>query len=65
MEVRRSSMMGVKLVGAMVIVQMLNAGTNIFYKLVLNDGMSVQVLVTYRFLFSTVCLSPIAFFLER
>ncbi|KMZ71982.1 nodulin MtN21 /EamA-like transporter family protein [Zostera marina] len=65
MEVRRSSMMGVKLVGAMVIVQMLNAGTNIFYKLVLNDGMSVQVLVTYRFLFSTVCLSPIAFFMER
>ncbi|XP_008785911.2 WAT1-related protein At1g25270-like [Phoenix dactylifera] len=51
--------------GGMVLVQLVFAGVNIFYKLAINDGMDMRILVTYRFLFATAFLGPLAFFLER
>ena len=50
---------------SLVLVQVVFAVMNIFYKLALNDGMDVRVLVAYRYLFATVFLGPLAFFLER
>ena len=49
----------------MVGVQMLFSVLNILIKLALNDGMDARVLVAYRFMFATVVLCPIAFFVER
>ncbi|XP_073107027.1 WAT1-related protein At1g25270 isoform X1 [Elaeis guineensis] len=56
---------GLKPAGGMVLVQVVFAGVNVFYKLAINDGMDMRVLVTYRFLFASVFLGPLAFFLER
>ncbi|KAJ0976550.1 hypothetical protein J5N97_012024 [Dioscorea zingiberensis] len=49
----------------MVLVQVVFAGANILYKLALNDGMDVRILVAYRYLFAAVSLIPIAYFVER
>ncbi|KAK8970955.1 WAT1-related protein [Platanthera guangdongensis] len=51
--------------GTMVMVQIAVAGVNIFYKLAINDGMDMKILVAYRYLFATVSLCPFAFFFER
>lgn len=56
---------GLKPAGGMVLVQVVFAGVNLFYKLAMNDGMDMRVLVAYRYLFATVFLGPLAFFLER
>uniref|UniRef100_A0A453DJH6 WAT1-related protein n=1 Tax=Aegilops tauschii subsp. strangulata TaxID=200361 RepID=A0A453DJH6_AEGTS len=56
---------GMKPVAAMVVVQFVFAGVNIFYKLAVSDGMDMRVLVAYRFLFASAVLSPIAYFVER
>ncbi|KAG1327962.1 WAT1-related protein [Cocos nucifera] len=58
-------MEGLKPAGGMVLVLVVFAGANIFYKLAINDGMDMRVLVAYRFLFASVFLGPLAFFLER
>ncbi|KAF7012557.1 hypothetical protein CFC21_026737 [Triticum aestivum] len=58
-------MEGMKPVAAMVVVQFVFAGVNIFYKLAVSDGMDMRVLVAYRFLFASAVLSPIAYFVER
>ncbi|KAG6522902.1 WAT1-related protein At1g68170-like [Zingiber officinale] len=50
---------------AMVVVQVVFAGVNIFYKLALNDGMDTRILIAYRYLFATAFLAPLAFYLER
>lgn len=50
---------------AMVVVQVVFAGVNIFYKLALNDGMDIRILIAYRYLFATAFLAPLAFYLER
>ncbi|PON42281.1 Plant-drug/metabolite exporter [Parasponia andersonii] len=50
---------------AMVIVQMSFAGVNVLSKLAANDGMSMRVVVAYRFTFATGFLLPLALFLER
>jgi len=49
----------------MLVVQIAFAGVNIFYKLAVNDGMSLRVIVAYRFLFATTFIAPLALILER
>ncbi|TVU16692.1 hypothetical protein EJB05_40267 [Eragrostis curvula] len=54
-----------KPVAAMVLVQVVFAGVNIFYKLAVCDGMDMRVLVAYRYLFASAVLAPLAYFVER
>ncbi|RLM73638.1 WAT1-related protein [Panicum miliaceum] len=54
-----------KPVAAMVLVQVVFAGVNIFYKLAVSDGMDMRVLVAYRYLFASAFLAPLAYFIER
>lgn len=56
---------GLKPAAAMVLIQTSFAGVNILYKLALNDGMDVKVLVAYRYIFAAAFISPVAFFIER
>ncbi|KAJ4721328.1 WAT1-related protein [Melia azedarach] len=56
---------GMKPALMMVVVQIAFAGVNIFYKLAANDGMSLRVVVAYRFIFATAFMVPVAFFFER
>ncbi|KAJ0976803.1 hypothetical protein J5N97_012277 [Dioscorea zingiberensis] len=58
-------MEGLMPAAGMVLVQVVFAGANILYKLALNDGMDVRILVAYRYLFAAVSLIPIAYFVER
>ncbi|KAL5697517.1 hypothetical protein ACHQM5_028650 [Ranunculus cassubicifolius] len=50
---------------AMVLVQLCYAGMNIVTKLVVDNGMSPFVMITYRQIFATIALAPFAYFLER
>jgi hypothetical protein len=52
-------------VAAMVLVQVVFAGVNIFYKLAVSNGMDMRVLVAYRYLFASAFLAPLAYFIER
>lgn len=56
---------GMKAAMIMVVVQTAFAGVNVFYKLAANDGMSLHVIVAYRFLFATAFMVPLALFFER
>ncbi|XP_020087326.1 WAT1-related protein At1g25270-like [Ananas comosus] len=56
---------GMKPASGMVVVQVVFAGVNVFYKLAINDGMDLRVLVAFRYLFATAFLAPLAFFFER
>ncbi|KAF9610401.1 hypothetical protein IFM89_022312 [Coptis chinensis] len=56
---------GLKPAMTMVLVQTVFAGVNIFYKLAIFDGMSLRVLVAYRYVFAAAFLAPLAFFMER
>ncbi|XP_022762929.1 WAT1-related protein At1g25270-like isoform X2 [Durio zibethinus] len=49
----------------MVVVQAIFAGINLMYKLAANDGMSLRIIVAYRFMFATVVMVPLAVILER
>ncbi|KAK3199802.1 hypothetical protein Dsin_023217 [Dipteronia sinensis] len=49
----------------LIFVHIVFGGIPVFYKLALNDGMSMTVLVTYRLIFAAASLAPIAFFVER
>lgn len=49
----------------MILVQITLAFVNIGYKLALNDGMPLSVLVAYRFIFGAAFIVPVAFFVER
>ncbi|XP_004485529.1 WAT1-related protein At1g25270-like [Cicer arietinum] len=49
----------------MVVVQIAFAIVNILYKLAVNDGMNLRIVVAYRYIFSTAFIAPLAFFLER
>ncbi|CAK9143408.1 unnamed protein product [Ilex paraguariensis] len=49
----------------MVTAQIAIAGVNIFCKLAANDGMSLRVLVAYRFMFATATVLPLALCIER
>lgn len=56
---------GLKPAILMVVVQVVIGGVNIFYKLAALDGMSLRILVAYRFMFASAFVAPLAFFLER
>ncbi|WCJ19505.1 nodulin MtN21 /EamA-like transporter family protein [Euphorbia peplus] len=49
----------------MIVVQFCFADVNVFYKLAMNDGMNMQILVAYRFIFASLFLIPLAFIFER
>ncbi|XVF68086.1 hypothetical protein PTKIN_Ptkin10aG0174900 [Pterospermum kingtungense] len=49
----------------MVLVQAIFAGINVMYKLAANDGMSLRIIIAYRFLFATICIVPLALIFER
>ncbi|GLT41955.1 hypothetical protein SLA2020_159800 [Shorea laevis] len=49
----------------MVTVQVVFAGGNVLYKLAANDGMSLRVIVAYRFVFATVFMVPLALIVKR
>ncbi|PIA43421.1 hypothetical protein AQUCO_01900070v1 [Aquilegia coerulea] len=50
---------------AMILVQFCFAGMNIVTKLALDSGMNPLIMVTYRQIFATLALAPLAYFLER
>lgn len=57
---------GVKTAFLMVVVQVAYAVVSILYKLVANNnGMSLCVLVAYRYLFASIFMVPLAYFAER
>jgi hypothetical protein len=56
---------GLKPTLLMVMVQMTFAGVNVLYKLAVNDGMNLRIVVAYRFIFATAFIAPLAFVLER
>ncbi|XP_047973234.1 WAT1-related protein At1g25270-like [Salvia hispanica] len=56
---------GLKPLMMMVTVQIALAGVNILYKLVANTGMSLPILIAYRFLFAAATIVPLALVLER
>ncbi|RAL49484.1 hypothetical protein DM860_012917 [Cuscuta australis] len=49
----------------MVAVEAVLTGVNVMLKLAASDGMSLSVLVFYRFFFAALFISPVAFLLER
>jgi len=49
----------------MVLVQVANAWVNVLYKLALNDGMNLSIIVAYRYVFATAFIAPLAFIVER
>lgn len=49
----------------MVMVQMVGAGLNIFYKLAATDGMNMKILVAYRFLIASAFIVPLALYVDR
>ncbi|KAK7302478.1 hypothetical protein RJT34_13368 [Clitoria ternatea] len=49
----------------MVVVQVANAWVNVLYKLAVNDGMSLRIIVAYRYIFATAFIAPLAFIIER
>ncbi|XP_050211995.1 WAT1-related protein At1g68170-like [Mercurialis annua] len=55
----------VKPVLLMVVVQLSFAATNVLYKLAAYDGMSLEVLIAYRFIFALAFLIPLALIFER
>ena len=49
----------------MVAVYVAYAGLNVTYKLAVNDGMNLKVVVAYRFIFASAFMVPLALILER
>lgn len=49
----------------MVIVEIIMGVNNVLYKLAVNDGFDLRILVTYRFVFATAFMVPVALFVER
>ncbi|XWS55191.1 hypothetical protein CRYUN_Cryun10bG0153400 [Craigia yunnanensis] len=56
---------GLKPAMLMVVVQIVYAGVNVLYKLAVNDGMSLRIMVAYRFIFATAVMVPLALIVER
>ncbi|KAL8155933.1 hypothetical protein AgCh_001108 [Apium graveolens] len=54
-----------KLTLAIILIQFLSAGIYVLYKLCANDGMNLNIMVAYRFIFAAAFMLPLAFFLER
>jgi len=55
----------VKPVLLMILLQTLYAVVNIMLKMVAKDGMSLSVLVAYRFIFASAFIVPLALIIER
>ncbi|KAL5578295.1 hypothetical protein UlMin_019994 [Ulmus minor] len=49
----------------MVVVQIGFSAVNVLYKLAVNDGMSLKIIIAYRFTFATAFILPLALILER
>ncbi|XVF68294.1 hypothetical protein PTKIN_Ptkin10aG0193600 [Pterospermum kingtungense] len=49
----------------MVLAQVILSGINVMYKLASNDGMSLKIVVAYRFMFASLVMVPIALIFER
>ncbi|KAK7412100.1 hypothetical protein VNO78_03547 [Psophocarpus tetragonolobus] len=49
----------------MLLVQVANAWVNVLYKLALNDGMNLSIIVAYRYVFATAFIAPLALLIER
>lgn len=58
-------MTGLKPVLAMVVVQVSLGGINIMYKLGKSDGMSMKVLIAYRYIFAAAFTVPLALIFDR
>ncbi|KAF7128072.1 hypothetical protein RHSIM_Rhsim11G0133100 [Rhododendron simsii] len=56
---------GLKPAMMMVTVQAALAGVNIFYKMAGNSGLSLRVLIAYRFIFAAAFIVPLALVVER
>ncbi|OIT39833.1 PREDICTED: WAT1-related protein At1g68170-like [Nicotiana attenuata] len=56
---------GLKPVIMMVFVQIAYAGMSLFYKLASNNGMSLRVLIAYRFIFAAATVIPLALYFDR
>ncbi|TYI98332.1 hypothetical protein E1A91_D01G206700v1 [Gossypium mustelinum] len=56
---------GLKHAMLMVVIQLIFAGVNVLYKLAANDGMSLRIIVAYRFLFATAVMVPLALLVDR
>ncbi|KAB2097665.1 hypothetical protein ERO13_A01G175800v2 [Gossypium hirsutum] len=56
---------GLKHAMLMVVIQVIFAGVSVLYKLAANDGMSLRIIVAYRFLFATAVMVPLALLVER
>ncbi|KAI3981853.1 hypothetical protein MKX01_017270 [Papaver californicum] len=56
---------GLKPVLAMVAVQIISTGMTVAYKLAINDCMNLRILIAYRSIFATLCVVPIALYVER
>ncbi|XP_028801003.1 WAT1-related protein At1g68170-like [Neltuma alba] len=56
---------GLKPAMLMVVLQLTYAGINVLYKLAVNDGMNLRIVIAYRYIFATIFIAPLAFFLER
>ncbi|KAE8694082.1 auxin-induced protein 5NG4-like [Hibiscus syriacus] len=54
-----------KVVIVLSVVQAALAGVIVFYKLAVIEGMSMRVLIAYRFIFATASVTPLAFIYER
>ena len=56
---------GLKPAILMVVVQIAFAGVNVLYKITINEGMNLRVVVAYRNLFATAFMVPLALIVER
>ena len=56
---------GMKPMLMMLVVQVVQAGFHIFFKLAISNRVSVRVLLAYRFLLFTAVMVPLAFFFNR
>ena len=64
MEKLRVTANGLKPTLVMIIVQISFSAMNIFYKLAAMDGMNLNILVAYRFLFAAAFMLPLALLVE-
>ncbi|CAN0878559.1 WAT1-related protein At1g25270 [Linum grandiflorum] len=65
MEKFREALHGLKPFMIMVVIQVSNTVMNVLYKLALNDGMNLKILIAYRLVFATLFITPLAVILER
>ncbi|KAF2321281.1 hypothetical protein GH714_038483 [Hevea brasiliensis] len=56
---------GLKPVLVMALVQVAYAGANVLYKLAVSDGMSLRIIVAYRYIFATAFMIPLALYFEK